>query len=52
VRYTSENESITGYSPEAWHVRYVGRDLAAAMQRRGVTTLEEMFGVSGGATYR
>jgi D-alanyl-D-alanine carboxypeptidase len=48
VRYTSENSAITGYEPEPWHLRWVGRDLAAYMSATGVTTLEELFDVPGG----
>lgn len=50
-RYTDANSAVTGYSPEGWHFRYVGTDLLAEMRRRGVTTLEELFGVSGGPGY-
>ena len=28
VRYTKENESITGYIEEPWHLRYLGTELA------------------------
>lgn len=52
VRYTPANQAVTGYSPEAWHLRYVGRPLAAAMAATGVSTLEEMFRVAGGPDYR
>lgn len=52
VRYTAANQAVTGYAPEGWHLRYVGTDLVAEMQRRGVTTLEELFGVPGGPYYR
>ena len=48
VRYTRANESVTGYAPEPWHLRYVGRGLVAAMGAAEVTTLEEFFDVSGG----
>ena len=51
VRYTPENTATTGYSPEAWHLRYVGRDLAGWMHANGVHSLEEAFGVSGGGEY-
>ncbi|HEY0117283.1 MAG TPA: D-alanyl-D-alanine carboxypeptidase family protein [Cellulomonas sp.] len=51
VRYTPENSAVTGYSPEAWHLRYVGRELAAWMHANGVASLEEVFGVSGGSDY-
>lgn len=52
VRYTPQNQAVTGYSPEAWHLRYVGRPLAAAMARAHVTTLEQVFGITGGSDYR
>lgn len=48
VRYTEADQDVTGYSPEPWHLRYVGRPLAREMHRTGVTTLEEMFGLPGG----
>lgn len=51
VRYTAANEAVTGYAPEAWHLRYVGRPLVEAMAAAGVTTLEKLFGVPGGADY-
>jgi D-alanyl-D-alanine carboxypeptidase len=51
LRYTSANSTITGYRAEAWHFRYVGAALAQEMHKTGVTTLEQFFGVSGGATY-
>ena len=51
VRYTPENSAETGYAPEAWHLRYVGRDLAAWMHTVGARSLEAVFGTSGGAEY-
>lgn len=48
VRYTAENSTVTGYGPESWHLRWVGRDLAAHLRETGVTTLEEVFDVPGG----
>ncbi|WP_164519531.1 M15 family metallopeptidase [Nocardioides ferulae] len=48
VRYRPGSTAITGYSPEPWHLRYVGRGLAAELRRTGVGTLEEFFGVAGG----
>jgi D-alanyl-D-alanine carboxypeptidase len=47
VRYTPGNEAVTGYQPEPWHIRYVGRPLAAAMRAADVTTLEQVFHISG-----
>ncbi|WP_291754428.1 M15 family metallopeptidase [Cellulomonas sp. 73-92] len=51
VRYTPENTATTGYQPEAWHLRYVGPELAAWMHANGVGSLEEAFGISGGPDY-
>lgn len=48
VRYPEGKEGVTGYAPEPWHLRYVGKPLAAEMHDSGVTTLEEVFGVAGG----
>ena len=28
LRYPEGKESITGYMPEAWHIRYVGKSIA------------------------
>ncbi|MGW2091328.1 M15 family metallopeptidase [Promicromonospora sukumoe] len=52
VRYTPENSAVTGYAPEAWHLRWVGRDLAAYLDDAGITTLEEAFDVPGGGYAR
>ena len=46
VRYPSGKESVTGYMPEPWHLRYVG-DQASAIYASGLT-LEEYLGISGG----
>lgn len=48
IRYQPATTQITGYSPEPWHLRFVGRELAAELHRTGVTTLEEFFEVGGG----
>lgn len=48
VRYTRQNSAVTGYAPEPWHLRWVGRELAAHLRATGVTTLEEVFDVPGG----
>lgn len=47
-RYPSGLTSITGYSPEAWHWRYVGIATAGDMKAKNIQTLEQYFGVSGG----
>lgn len=47
-RYPEGLESITGYSPEAWHWRYVGPATAQEMKSKGVKTLEQLWGINGG----
>lgn len=48
LRYTAAKQSVTGYEAEAWHYRYIGRDLATEMHADGIVTLEEFFGIEGG----
>jgi len=48
VRYTPADAAVTGYRPEPWHLRYVGRPLARELDRTGTATLEEFFGLPGG----
>ena len=48
VRYQPGSTRLTGYAPEPWHLRYVGRRLALELRRTGTATLEEFFGVTGG----
>ncbi len=47
-RYPPGLTSITGYSPEAWHWRYVGAGVAQDMKTKGIQTLEQYYGISGG----
>ncbi len=47
-RYPVGLTNITGYSPEAWHYRYVGVTVAQDMKAKGVKTLEQYWGVAGG----
>ena len=51
VRYEDGGSGVTGYAPEPWHLRYVGRDLAAAYQAGGFHTLEEFFGLPAAPDY-
>ncbi|HAY42422.1 MAG TPA: hypothetical protein DCY59_02200 [Micrococcaceae bacterium] len=41
IRYPQGKEEITGYKYEPWHVRYVGKDHAAAMTQAKAETFEE-----------
>lgn len=51
IRYVQGKESVTGYEYEPWHLRYVGKELAAEMHRTGTLTLEEFFGLPAAPTY-
>ncbi|SFJ74211.1 D-Ala-D-Ala carboxypeptidase. Metallo peptidase. MEROPS family M15B [Cellulomonas sp. KH9] len=51
VRYTEQNTAVTGYAPEGWHLRWVGRELTAWLHAQGIGSLEEAFGVPGGPDY-
>ena len=42
LRYTEEKEEITGYPEEAWHIRYVGPELAKLLTEKNLT-LEEYY---------
>lgn len=42
IRYPEGKQEITGYKYEPWHVRYVGRDIAAYISEKGIT-LEEYY---------
>ncbi len=51
VRYPAGKQEVTGFTPEPWHFRYVGPELAEEMRRTGVTTLEEFFGLPAAPGY-
>ncbi len=47
-RYPAGHETITGYSPEAWHWRYIGPVAAQTMKSSGIKTLEQLWNIPGG----
>lgn len=51
LRYPQGKQAITGYRYEAWHIRYVGTDLAQEMKRQNILTLEEFFGLPAAPDY-
>ena len=51
TRYDVGRIDVTGYEPEAWHLRYIGPELAKAYHDGGFTTLEEFFGLPAAPTY-
>ena len=40
LRYPADKVSVTGYMYEPWHIRYVGRDVAAAISQSGLCLVE------------
>lgn len=44
IRYQKDRSSLTGYAYEPWHIRYIGIDLAAEINKTG-QTLEQFFGL-------
>ncbi len=45
IRYPQGKEDITGYAYEAWHIRYLGKELAKELYESGLT-LEEYLGIT------
>lgn len=44
IRYQKDKASLTGYTYEPWHLRYVGTDFAEQLSKTG-QTLEQFFGL-------
>ncbi|MBA8814986.1 D-alanyl-D-alanine carboxypeptidase [Microbacterium halimionae] len=51
VRYEDGYTDTTGYSPEPWHLRYIGTDLAAAYHDGNWHTLEDFFALPAAPDY-
>ncbi len=51
IRYPEGKESVTGYNYEPWHLRYVGKELAAEMRAQNISTLEEFFELPAAPSY-
>ncbi|MFB8146125.1 M15 family metallopeptidase [Microbacterium sp. NPDC056003] len=51
VRYVAGATGVTGYSPEPWHLRYIGPELSRAYHDGGWTSLEEFFGLEPAPGY-
>ena len=45
IRYAKDKEAETGYMYEAWHIRYVGTEVAEKIYNSGLC-LEEYFGIT------
>lgn len=50
LRYPKGKESLTGYSYEPWHFRFVGTDVSESIYSSG-QTLEQYFGLPTFSTY-
>ena len=48
LRYPEGKEAITGYSAEAWHIRYVGVEHALIMRDTGLCLEEYLQGIEDG----
>jgi D-alanyl-D-alanine carboxypeptidase len=42
LSYPDGHQRVTGYRPEPWHVRYVGKELAAEIHGKGATVEETL----------
>lgn len=52
IRYMPGTEAITGYTYEPWHLRYVGKELAAEVYRLGNPPLEIFFELGAAPDYQ
>ena len=52
IRYPSDKTSVTGYSYEPWHIRYVGVELAGKLHAARIETLEEYFKLPSAPDYK
>jgi len=43
VSYPEGKEGVTGYAPEAWHIRFVGKDVASRVHSSGLTLHEYLL---------
>ena len=51
VRYERDTTSITGYTYEPWHLRYVGTEIAKMYANNGIHTLEDFWGFPAAENY-
>lgn len=50
IRYPKDQQAVTGYDYEPWHIRYIGTELAAELNKTG-QTLEQFFNLPFYADY-
>ena len=51
LRYPKGYKAITGFQYEPWHFRYVGIELATAMNTKGIKTLEQFWELPSSTEY-
>lgn len=51
IRYPQGMTSVTGYSYEPWHLRYVGGTIASEMRVHGIPTLEHYMNLPAAPSY-
>lgn len=52
LRFPWMQQDVTGYWYESWHLRYLGREVAARYRASGARTYEEFVGSEAAPTYR
>ena len=52
VRYPKNQQAITGYQYEPWHLRFVGVELATQMNRNKILTLEQFWNLPPAPNYK
>ncbi|BDV30690.1 M15 family metallopeptidase [Microbacterium terricola] len=52
VRYEAGQTAVTGYTPEPWHLRYIGLTLAREYHEGGFRSYEQFLGAPAAPSYR
>ncbi|MDR0483011.1 MAG: M15 family metallopeptidase [Cellulomonadaceae bacterium] len=51
IRFEAGQTDVTGYESEPWHIRYIGKDLAARYEAEGWHSLEAFFSLPPAPDY-
>lgn len=52
VRYPKNQQAVTGYQYEPWHLRFVGTEVATDMKAKKILTLEKYFNLESAPNYK
>ncbi len=52
VRYPRNQQAVTGYQYEPWHLRFVGVELATQMRQSKITVLEKFWALPAAPNYK